>query len=397
MNIAGNHDVSALMAHKDALHIMDVLAESGFETRFVGGCVRDVLLHRDLGDIDLATTGTPDAVMAQLNRHNIHVVPTGIDHGTVMAVINDRGYEITTLRYDITTDGRHATVGFTDDWVQDAHRRDFTINALSVDRQGVLHDYCGGLDDMRSETLRFIDDAALRIAEDYLRMLRLFRFSSVLGWDIIDTDLLELCRLMAPNMEQLSRERIQSELYKLLIGPNCMMTVNLMAEYDLLEPWTDTLHIQKLAEIVTHEELWKKPDAFRRFIALIGYDDLVTIESMVVLSRQQKKRLNDISVCIAQHAHSWSQEKFCYFFGSQATEDCLVLFTPQDWTPEFLENWNKPLFPLKAEHIMSDTGGANAFLGRVLKQTESWWVDQEFKPELALLQAYAKDLIAQEK
>lgn len=391
-------DMSPLLMHQDALRIINILDESGFETRFVGGCVRDVLLGRVLGDIDLATTGTPDAVMAQLMRHQINVVPTGLAHGTVMAVINGQGYEITTLRHDIVTDGRHATVAFTDDWEQDARRRDFTINALSVDMDGVLYDYCGGIDDLHAQRLRFIDDAASRITEDYLRMLRLFRFASVLGWDIRDTELLELCSSLAPYMQQLSRERVQAEMYKLLGGAGCLPIVELMDQYDILVPWCHEIYPLALSETITREQCHGLKDEFRRLIALTGYrhaDD--GINDMVVLSRQQKKRLQDITAFIENDAGSWPQAKFCYYMGPQATEDCLVLFAPKGWTYKFLQEWKRPEFPLKAEYIMQETGGANALLGKILKEVESRWVDHDFIATLDDLLVHARILLRKEQ
>lgn len=390
--------IPALLQHHDALHLVSLLNASGFETRFIGGCVRDALLARHSGDIDLATTATPQQIIEHLSAHQIQTVPVGIEHGTVMAVINGRGYEMTTLRHDVVTDGRHAVVAFTDNWAEDARRRDFTVNALSVDASGKLYDYCGGLHDLQNRTLRFIDDAASRIKEDYLRMLRLFRFASVLHWDITDTALLSLCRNLAPQMKQLSRERVQAELYKLLNGSGCLSVIRLMIEYGIFSPWTDHLDPDALHHTSQYETAHDIPfDAFRRFIALIGYNQTDIIHDMVVLSKQQKKRLQDITYFAEQNVQTWKQAHFCYAMGLQATEDCLVLFTPEHWSYAFLQQWEKPLFPLKAEHLIADTGGGNALLGQVLKQVEQDWVAQDFTPDLQTLLNHARTLIAAQK
>ncbi len=201
--------------------------------RIVGGAVRDALIGRAVADIDLATPDTPDAVAAALARSGIRCVPTGLDHGTQTAVVNGRGYEITTLRRDVETDGRHAVVAFTDDWREDAARRDFTINAMSMTRDGAVFDYFGGQADLRAGIVRFVGDAATRIAEDYLRILRFFRFFARYG-GTPDPAAIDAIREAVPGLAGLSVERVWSEVSRILAAPEPVATIVLMAQLGVL-------------------------------------------------------------------------------------------------------------------------------------------------------------------
>jgi poly(A) polymerase/tRNA nucleotidyltransferase (CCA-adding enzyme) len=187
--------------------------------RLVGGCVRDALAGRPGADIDLATPDKPDAVMQALAEAGLRAIPTGLDHGTITALIGGRGYEITTLRRDVATDGRHAAVAWTDDWQEDAARRDFTINAMSMTQDGTLFDYFGGAADLQAGRVRFVGDAAARVAEDYLRILRFFRFQARYGAGAPDTAALAAIAGGVPGLQRLSAERVWSELKRILAAP----------------------------------------------------------------------------------------------------------------------------------------------------------------------------------
>ena len=196
--------------------------------RLVGGCVRDALLGRPVHDLDLATPDPPEAVMAALREAGLKAVPTGLAHGTVTAVSDHRGFEVTTLRRDIATDGRHAVVAFTDDWREDAARRDFTINAMSMTSDGTVVDHFGGLADLEAGRVRFVGIAAERIAEDYLRVLRFFRFHARYASGPPDAEALAVIRAAVPGLARLSAERVWSELKRILTGPDPAGTVALM-------------------------------------------------------------------------------------------------------------------------------------------------------------------------
>lgn len=204
------------------------------EARIAGGAVRDALANRPVSDIDLATPRHPEQVTTALAQAGIRAIPTGIDHGTVTAVSQGRGFEITTLRRDIRTDGRHADVAFTDDWRQDAARRDFTMNAMSMTRDGAIHDYFGGIEDLRRGVVRFVGDPATRIAEDYLRVLRFFRFHARYAAGPPDPAAVAAIRAAVPGLARLSAERIWGELTRILATPDPSQAIALMAELGVL-------------------------------------------------------------------------------------------------------------------------------------------------------------------
>jgi poly(A) polymerase len=204
------------------------------DARLVGGCVRDALAGKPGTDVDLATPQPPERVAAALAAAKIRAIPTGIAHGTVTALIDGRPFEITTLRRDVLTDGRHAEVSWTDDWREDAARRDFTINAMSLSRDGTLHDYFGGAADLRAGRVRFVGDAARRVAEDYLRILRFFRFQARYGVGQPDADALAAIRAGVSGIERLSAERVWSELKRILQAPDPTASVQLMAQTGVL-------------------------------------------------------------------------------------------------------------------------------------------------------------------
>jgi poly(A) polymerase/tRNA nucleotidyltransferase (CCA-adding enzyme) len=187
--------------------------------RLVGGCVRDALAGRPSADIDLATPDEPAAIVKALDAAGLRAIPTGIDHGTITALIGGRGYEITTLRRDVATDGRHAEVAWTDDWQEDAARRDFTINAMSMTQDGTLFDYFGGAADLQAGRVRFVGDAAARVAEDYLRILRFFRFQARYGAGAQDAASLAAVAAGVPGLQRLSAERVWSEFKRILAAP----------------------------------------------------------------------------------------------------------------------------------------------------------------------------------
>ncbi|HEV8680479.1 MAG TPA: CCA tRNA nucleotidyltransferase, partial [Stellaceae bacterium] len=222
------------MAAPPTRSLLAALEVAGIEARFVGGCVRDALLGRPIADIDLATPSRPEEVIAALAKAGIKVVPTGIAHGTVTAVISSPGpphhYEITTLRRDVETFGRRARVAFDADWAEDAARRDFTINAIYLDPDGTVHDPVAGLADLEARRVRFVGAAATRIAEDVLRVLRYYRFEARFGTGTGDTSARAACRAAAASLWRLSAERVAGELIRLLRVPHPIPALQMMSE-----------------------------------------------------------------------------------------------------------------------------------------------------------------------
>jgi poly(A) polymerase len=203
--------------------------------RLVGGCVRDTLAGVPVADVDIATPDPPDRVVASLAAAGLKSAPTGLDHGTVTAISCHRGFEVTTLRRDVATDGRHATVAFTDDWREDAARRDFTINAMSLERDGTVHDYFGGIADLDAGRVRFVGEAAGRIAEDYLRILRFFRFHARYGRGWPDAEAVAAIAAGVPGLAILSAERVWSELKRILAAPDPSAALALMDRLGVLQ------------------------------------------------------------------------------------------------------------------------------------------------------------------
>jgi poly(A) polymerase len=243
---------------RHAVHqLLKALNADGEEARLVGGAVRDSLMGRPVDDIDIATTALPEMVISRVNRQGWKAVPTGLEHGTVTAVIDGAPYEITTLRRDVATDGRHASVAFTRDFAEDAMRRDFTINAMSISMDGVIHDYSSGKEDARLGTIRFMGDAGTRIREDYLRILRFFRFNASHGVGEADISALTACEKNKAGLRQLSRERIRQEMLKLLpayAAPDVVMLMQKSGIWQEILP-NITIQPERLQSLVSLESV----------------------------------------------------------------------------------------------------------------------------------------------
>ncbi|MGL4241921.1 MAG: CCA tRNA nucleotidyltransferase, partial [Beijerinckiaceae bacterium] len=267
--------VRDLLERPDVRSLLAALEEHGAEARIVGGAVRDAVMGRTPGDIDIATPMMPDAVMALARTKGWKPVPTGVEHGTVTIVIGGHPYEVTTLRRDVETDGRRAIVAFTDDFREDAFRRDFTLNALSLGSDGMVYDYATGVVDAKAGVIRFMGDAATRIREDYLRILRFFRFQASHGRGAPEPLGLAACARLAPGMDRLSRERVRQEVVKLLVAPGAAQAVEAM---DGIGLWphvlpgltVDTAAFQRWAEL--SDVLPEGRDPMSALAALTGPD-----------------------------------------------------------------------------------------------------------------------------
>lgn len=366
--------------------------------RFVGGAVRDTLLGIPVADIDLATTLDPDAVMERLRAAGIRVVPTGLQHGTVTAVLDSGPVEVTTLRRDVSTDGRHATVAFTDDWREDAARRDFTINALYADpRTGALFDYFGGLDDLAARRVRFIGDPLRRIAEDHLRILRFFRFLARFG-DAPDAEGLAACTARARDLMALSRERIRDELLKLLVAPGAVEVVQLMCVHGIFDPvLPEVTGWAALARAVEREALvGAVPDSIRRLAALLATDPAQAdlIGARLKLSNAQRKRL-----MLASAGDGTGEPRaLAYRIGRESAEDRLLL--AEDDAPtlvagwEQLVGWDIPRLPLTGGALVARGLAKGPDVARALHRIEDQWIAERF-PDSDRVDAIADAVVAQ--
>jgi poly(A) polymerase len=360
--------------------LIEVLGGREGETRFVGGCVRDALIGLEVSDVDLATRIAPDAVLERLKAAAIKAVPTGIAHGTVTAVIEGRPVEVTTLRRDVSTDGRRATIAYTDDWREDAARRDFTINALSADpASGRVFDYFGGLADLEARRVRFIGDPLLRIAEDHLRILRYFRFHARFGSGKPDEAALEACAARANDLMALSRERIADELLKLLALPDPAPTAALMIERGILRPVLPEIEsAEPLRRLVEAERsAGIAPHALRRLAALLPADpDAATaIATRLRLSKKAVKRL-----ALASERSLGNPHRLAYRIGIEAAVDRLLLAGQAGPEVGALLEWLPPRLPISGRDVIALGLESGPAVARTLQAVEREWEEAGFPP-----------------
>ncbi len=353
-----------------------VAALGAGNARYVGGAVRDTLLAIPVKDVDIATPLEPQAVMQRLKDAGIQAVPTGIEHGTVTAVLPLGPVEITTLRHDVSTDGRRATVAFASDWQDDAARRDFTINALYADpANGEIFDWFGGLDDLAARRVRFIGDPHQRIREDHLRILRYFRFQARFGSVPADAPSESACAELAATLKGLSRERVGMEMMNLLSLADPAPTVARMAELGVLEVVLPEADVAALAALVAEESRQQiAPDALRRLAALLPADVQLAeaVASRFRLSGAQKKRL---ALAAARDGAERDARPLAYRLGRDSALDRLLIAGAD---AAALDGWVIPEFPLKGGEIVARGIKAGPEVARVLRQVENGWIAAGF-------------------
>jgi poly(A) polymerase len=364
---------SAWLDRPGIKRLLKALDAKDGHARFVGGAVRDMLLDEEHADFDLATTHSPQEVVRRLESAGIKAVPTGIEHGTITAVSSNTVIEVTTLRSDVSTDGRRATVAFTDDWQEDAARRDFTINALYADPfTGELFDYYGGIDDLKSRTVRFIGDPLQRIAEDHLRILRYFRFHARYGHGEPDPTAIAACCSRANDLMALSRERIADELLKLLALPDPTPTVRLMLGCNLFEPVVPEVEsADRLAALVAAErEAGLAPDAVRRLAALLPPDPAVAekIAARLKLSNKARKRLSSA----ANPDPGIGTKPLAYRIGIEGAVDRLLLASrPRDAAE--INRWTPPRLPIGGGELIARGVPEGPEVARTMRRIEAEW------------------------
>lgn len=373
-------EVAKWMRRRGMARLLDALGADEGLTRFVGGAVRDELLKLPVSDVDLATSLKPDEVVERLEAAKIKAVPTGIEHGTVTAVSNGHPFEVTSLRRDVETDGRRATVAFTDDWKEDAARRDFTMNALSADpRTGEIFDYFGGLDDLQARRVRFIGDPFERIAEDHLRILRFFRFHARFGEGAPDPEALEACTRRANDLMALSRERIADELIKLLPVADPLPTVAVMIERKILLPVLPEIEpasVPRLQALVAAElEAGVAPDALRRLAALLPRDPELAerVAVRLKLSTKARKRL----ACAATTDLDANPQALAYFIRNECAIDRLLLAGQVDDAAS-IAGWPVPRLPIGGGELIRRGLTAGPAVARTLRAIERRWVEEGF-------------------
>lgn len=392
--------------------VMDAFRAAGAEARFIGGCVRDAVLGRAAQDIDIATPTQPEQVMELLTAANIQVIPTGIKHGTVTAIVDAHHFEITTLRIDVEHFGRHARVQFTDDWTQDAARRDFTINTLSCDELGNIYDPYDGLADLGKGWVRFVGDAEQRINEDVLRLLRFFRFYAQYGKPPASGRALRACRKLASRLPELSGERVRGELFRILTAPHPADTIFLMRGERVLEfILPEAGDVGRLRMLVWLLERAVKIegvniDPVRRLAALLKPD--ITPEQTAQVSARlkfsNKECTHLLAMCKAEpkitselsdHALRIICDKYgnalvvdrvlIAWAGELALEAHLPPARTQRWLSmvETARDFVAAAFPLHGRDVLDRGLPHGPQVGAVLQQVQSWWREQDFHPDRA--------------
>lgn len=401
MNSAAPFDFTALLT-SPARHLMDIIAANNGEARIVGGAVRDIVLGRPAGDIDLAVNLAPPRVIEILSAAGIKTVPTGLAHGTLTAVIDRVGYEITTLRRDVTTDGRHAEVAFTDDWQSDAARRDFTFNALYLARDGGLTDFFGGVDDARAGRVRFIGNAATRIEEDVLRILRFFRFHAWFGQGAPDSEAVAACTRLAPLMPRLSAERVMRETLKLLAAPDPVAAWELMDDCGITAQFLpESKNLTQLEKLVTREGARNLPPQPLRRLAALLPPEPATIDAVglrLKLSLRDAADLRSLSALpqlLQHHLASLTLRKIIYTEGMSAVAAALPLLdiTDSDYrsASSIIAAWENPTLPIRGEDIVRMGIAAGPRVGAVLRHVEDWWRDGDFRADRATCLELARE------
>jgi poly(A) polymerase len=385
--------------------VLEALAAGGVEARFVGGSVRDALLGRQIGDIDIATPAPPARVIELLEKRGIKVVPTGLTHGTVTAIAGTplRHFEITTLRRDVETYGRRARVAFDADWTADAMRRDFAINAIYLEPDGTIHDPVGGLADLQAGRVRFVGDPATRISEDVLRVLRYYRFEARFGGGLGDPQARAACRAMAPLLPNLSAERVAQELMKLLATFDPVPALQMMKEDGVLSSvLAEARRLDRLRQMIAIEP---EPDPLRRLAALIDVDSAgaVALAERLRFSNAWRDRLRGLAAPwpLDPQGDARAQRRSLYRLGAERYRDLALLSAAEgamsgDRLAELLalaEDWTPPVFPIAGRDVTALGIPPGPQVGRLLDAVREWWEAGDFTADRAACLAYLWGLL----
>lgn len=385
--------------------LLAVLNGGGEEARVVGGAVRNSLLGLPVTDVDIATTAVPQEVAARASRAGLKAVPTGIEHGTVTVVSGHHGYEVTTLREDVETDGRRAVVRFGRSWQHDAERRDFTLNALYAAADGTVLDLVGGLADLEARKVRFIGSPEARIREDYLRILRLFRFHAAYGAGEVDGAAFSGAVRLRRGLLSLSHERVRAELLKLLLAPGAATTLATMSDAGLIQPLIGGIaDARAFARLMEIEAQWRAqgwnvpPDAIRRLavLALRVPDDADRLRGKLRLSNAEVRRLALMAGRVPEMGDDSAAQAFIYRTGADAARDRALLAAARgrvgmEQIGRLATHWTVPRPPFSADDLMALGLKPGRALGAALRRAEVAWIAAGFpedRPRIdALLRA----------
>ncbi|AFX99137.1 poly A polymerase head domain protein [Candidatus Endolissoclinum faulkneri L2] len=368
--------------------VLSLLANNGYLGRFVGGAVRNHVLGLPVVDFDIATNALPANILALCTSAGLHAVPTGIRHGTITIFIDSSFVEVTTLRRDMDTDGRHAVVSFTEDWLEDASRRDFTLNAVYLDMEGNLYDPTAtGIADIRARRIRFIGDPRMRIHEDCLRILRFFRFYAEYGHKEPDIDSLKACVDLAPSLSGLSGERIWKEFSRLLIAPMAAKVIVIMAESGIAKHlWDGPFDVGQLIRFINIERYYSiNPNPISRLAALLADSNTArSVSERLKFSNVDAKRLaSAIATSRNTLMNSYERKTIIYRFGAKNFINAKMLLAAK--TGENIEddlaiakNWIPPVFPLRGNDVLALGIKPGPKIGELLRLVENWWITGGF-------------------
>ena len=385
--------------------LVAALCEGGGSTRFVGGCVRDTLRGAPVKDIDLATPLPPESVRERVEAAGFRAIPTGIAHGTVTVAAAGRGFEVTTLRRDVKTDGRRAEVAFTDDWIADAARRDFTVNAMSLAPDGALYDPFGGCADLAAGRVRFVGDARRRIGEDYLRILRFFRFFAWLGRLPPDSEALAACAALAEGVERLSGERVRAETLKLLAAPDPLPALDLAAGAGVLRrvlPRPRPDWRARLGRLIKLEG--GAGDPVRRLAATVA-DDAPALARRLRLSRTQAERL--AALAAPQYAvfglDARGARRALRGVGAERYRDLALLAWADAGSDEGLQDalavadaWRPVSLPVKGRDATALGVPPGPRVGALLREVDAWWEAGDYRAGRGEALARLRELVERE-
>jgi tRNA nucleotidyltransferase/poly(A) polymerase len=391
--------------------IFAAIGRDGDEIRIVGGAVRNAFLGVPVVEVDFATTATPDVVAARAEAAGFKVVPTGVEHGTLTVVADGRGYEVTTLREDIETDGRRAIVRFGRDWVADARRRDFTFNALSVDRDGTVHDPLGGYDDVMAGRIRFIGEPDRRIAEDRLRILRFFRFHAQYGRGALDREGLSAAIRGRNGLRDLSAERIGQEMRRLAGADRAAETVSDMQDAGILPIVLGGIgYVAPIRRLQAFEKALGLTTSIPLRLAALGSrieEDALRLAERFRLSNSERDRMVAATAAIDEllrRPDAKAARRALYRLGAEAFRDGVALAFA--WSADAAddpywrdlltlpERWPAPSFPLGGRDVVGGTSVRGPQVGTLLKAIEAWWIDNDFAPDETALRARLQQMVA---
>ena len=401
MCIILNERIKSILKDEKVFKIFDTLCKNNIEVRIVGGCVRDALLEEKISDIDFAVNADPKIVWEILQNSGIKVIPTGLQHGTITAVIDKKPLEITTLRKDLKTDGRHAEVSFTNNWKEDASRRDFTINALYLDKNGTIYDFFDGINDLKNGVVKFIGDPDKRIQEDYLRILRYYRFFLRFG-KIEHKKSFEATLNNSDGLKQLSLERIQLEIFKILEHPNPVPVIKLMDENDIFMKLFDTnadySDLYKLILLQDNDLNIEYETLILSRLYSVFPKEIRFFENKFRLSNKFLKCLESVSKIIEMDVSNKSLFFINYYYGLRVATIFLLIKLSRNaeemhqysaYLDKVLKFSNK--LPVKGKDILELGLCQGSEVGKLLKECEKWWIENKGEPNriecLAFLQS----------